>query len=358
MKLVMTMVVRDEGDVLDAQLAFHLDQDVDLVLVTDNGSTDGTPEILDRYAREGHVHVLHEPSEEFLQSEWVTRMARLAATDFGADWVLNTDADEFWWPRHGSFKEILREVPRRFGILRGFQRHFVTRPDDDRHFAERMIVRVRPDGARTERGDPFQGAMAVVHRADPGVALMHGSHDVTSPGLVTLRGWYPFEVLHFPLRSLEQSRRKFEHKREALRRGHAELGLHTLAAIRALEAGRYDDWYASYVVDDAAVADNAVSYVIDTRQRDVLRRLVRADRIPSSPDFPLPGDAPRVPLPRPTLADEASYADEMQVHHRFDSQVMAVSRIRGLEHRFDALEAAYGTLRRRLRPRRFTRSAG
>src|SRR5215831_10755549 len=99
MKVVMTLLVRDEADIVDAQIAFHLNAGVDLVIATDHSSADGTTEILERYERDGLLHLIHERDVEYREIEWRTRMARLAATDFGADWVINSDADEFWWPR-------------------------------------------------------------------------------------------------------------------------------------------------------------------------------------------------------------------------------------------------------------------
>lgn len=355
----MTLLVRDEADILDAQLAFHLNQGIDFIVASDNRSSDETAEILGRLAREGYVHVLRVDGEGFHQAEWVTHMARLAATDFGADWVINADADEFWWPRYGALKEILAALPRRYGIVRGFERHFVPRPDEEGHFAERMTVRVTPYAQQTEPGDPFQGTMAVIHRADPAITLLHGNHDVTSSGLHTLRGWYPIEVLHFPLRTLEQARRKFAHRIEALRLGHTDLGLHALSAMRALGAGRFDEWYASYVVDDAAVEAGVAdgSLVVDTRLRDALRGLAGVDELPS-PEvaaFPLPAEIPRLTFSRSSLADEARYADEMQVFDSWDSEAKAMHRIDDLERRVDELERVRSVLVARigaLRPAR------
>ena len=42
-RLVMALKVRDEGDILEANLRFHHALGVDHFVVTDNGSTDETP---------------------------------------------------------------------------------------------------------------------------------------------------------------------------------------------------------------------------------------------------------------------------------------------------------------------------
>jgi hypothetical protein len=80
MKLVMTLLARDEADIVDAQIAYHLPAGVDFVVATDNRSGDGTTEIFERYARDGVLHLIREPGDDLRQSEWVTRMARHLAS--------------------------------------------------------------------------------------------------------------------------------------------------------------------------------------------------------------------------------------------------------------------------------------
>src|SRR5439155_8290050 len=187
-RIVMTLLARNEADIVDAHIAFHLNAGVDFVVAIDNGSEDATTEILESYARDGYIHLTRDGGE-LKQADWVTRMARRAATEFGADWVINSDADEFWWPRGGSLKDVFAAVPARFGSVRGMWRHFAPRPDSEEFFAERMTVRVCNPGA--ENNSPYSPRFKTAHRADPDVTVLTGNHRALGRDLDPLPGWYP-----------------------------------------------------------------------------------------------------------------------------------------------------------------------
>ena len=53
MKLVLTLLVRDEADIVESCIRYHLERGVDLVLATDHRSVDGTTDILRGYERDG-----------------------------------------------------------------------------------------------------------------------------------------------------------------------------------------------------------------------------------------------------------------------------------------------------------------
>ena len=269
MKLVQTLVVRDEVDIVEDQLDYHLEAGVDFVIASDHGSTDGTTEILERYAREGHLHRIGVEGE-MRDGPWRTHMARLAATEYGADWVINTDADEFWMPRGGTLREVLDSVPTTHGVVFALSRHFVPRPDDDRPFSERMTVRVAPPAAIHDPTSPYRPHLKAAHRGDPAVTISFGAHTVASPRWRALHNWHPADVLHFPFRSLAQ----WEQKGSRRARGDKPLGQY-VTALRALESGRSAERYLALVVDDALLEQglSTGSLRVDTRLCDALRAL-------------------------------------------------------------------------------------
>ena len=266
MKIVMTLLVRNEEDILDAHLSFHRAAGVDLVLAIDNDSDDSTPDILASHARDGFVDVRRETGD-LQQADWVTTLARRAATEFGADWVINGDADEFYWPRGGTLKDVFSAVPGRYGGVRGMLRNFAPRPESDESFAEQMIVRVCNPGA--EDNSPYSPRFKAMHRAAPDVTVLPGSNRVLGRGLDPLPGWYPIDVLHFPIRSLEHFTVKYL-------RWWALLGTRFSEAVHeAHSRGALREFYESYTVDDEALAKGVAdgTLAVDTRLRDALRSL-------------------------------------------------------------------------------------
>jgi hypothetical protein len=267
-KLVQTLVVRDEADIVDTQIAYHLNAGVDFVIATDHESEDGTTDILEAYVREGCLRLIPERGEN-REARWRTRMARLAATDHGADWVINTDADEFWMTRQGTLKEALSAVPERFGVVWALSRHFVPRPDDDAFFADRMVVRVSPPVAINDPTSPYRPHLKAAHRADPEIGVGFGAHTVRTRKWRALHHWHPFEVLHFPFRSREQ----WERKGARRARGDKPLGQY-VTALLARESGRSADRYRALVVDDSLLEHGRAtgSLAFDLRLRHALRQ--------------------------------------------------------------------------------------
>ena len=178
-------------------------------------------------------------------------MARLAATDFGADWILNADADEFW---HRARREpqgaVRRPSPSASAPFAAPGGTSCRGPDDGRFFAERMTARLCTPSFHPH---PLSTHFKSAHRARPDVRIGRGNHEALADDLVALRGWYPIEILHFPVRSYEQCRRKYVTQFVALERN-AEKGIpgHMAEAYDAYRAGRLDAFYAPLVVDDEA----------------------------------------------------------------------------------------------------------
>src|SRR5213595_2731300 len=203
MKLVMTLLLRDEEDIVRENLDFHIAQGVDRVIVTDNGSEDATVDILREYEAEGAVRLLLEPADDYSQGRWVTRMARLAA-DEGADWVINNDADEFWWPRSGTLASTFESLDDNVGVVIARRTNFVPQPEDDQPFWERMMTRERE--SLNPVGKPLPPKLA--HRAHPEIEVVQGNHRVRGPELGERLDDGTVEILHFPMRSYAQ----FENK--------------------------------------------------------------------------------------------------------------------------------------------------
>ena len=329
---MLTLRTRDHADIVDAQVAFHLNAGVDFVLANDHRSQDGTREILDEYVRAGVLDLVRRDEEGYTPGEWVNELARRACLEHGADWVVHTDADEFWWPHGGNLKDVLGAIPERFGALLCPWRHFAPLPDDDRHFAERMIVRRGSHAPDTGPGDPFHAHVNVAHRGHPAVRVSPGNHDLDAPFPV-LRGWFPIEVLHFPLRSRAQAEAKFV-AWSSLRAG---IAPHVDAAGAALREGGFEEYGAG----TSSTTRRAPRASLPARSRSTRGCAMRSACSPGTMTVPLP-ERPELrlgaPLEFPELdvPSKATLADDTAVLHNPDAA--AERRIDRFEARLSAFE--------------------
>ncbi|VXC42490.1 conserved hypothetical protein [Pseudoclavibacter sp. 8L] len=195
-------LVKNEIDIIELSVRHFVDQGAERVLVADNGSTDGTLELLRRLAEELPIIVIEDRLTAYHQGEKMSFLAR-AAWRGGADWVVPFDADELWYAPAGT--------------LRG---HLAASPSSiiDANIFNAYPIDGEPGPYRvdTVRHDFTQCCF----RSHPVARLANGNHTVNVLG----RKSNEINMLHIPWRSKEQMRMKVTQGWAAIEATGAEVG--------------------------------------------------------------------------------------------------------------------------------------
>jgi SAM-dependent methyltransferase len=203
-RLLALSVVKNEIDVVELFVRHNL-QFLDAMLVIDNGSTDGTREILARLIEEGLPLVIYDdPRAGHLQAQRMTALYANNLGFFAPDYVFMLDADEFL--RAESREEMMKALSEIPAGYRGAipWRTYVLRAEEASK-DEILFKRI----TRRRRTEVPEYSKAVIPWRGPSespLEIQQGSHEVfrASGERVPEVPLQHVSIAHFPVRSLAQ----------------------------------------------------------------------------------------------------------------------------------------------------------
>lgn len=282
MRIIGTLMVRDEVDIVSAMVEHVLDQGVDTLIVTDNGSVDGTAEVLEHYARDGRLELHHDPVHRKQQGEVVTRMARRARTEHRADWVLNLDADEFLLPLDPALtvRDALAATPLHLNAFTVPVVNLIGPAARRGSGVGRLLWRdQRPESALEAVGIHAHPTPTAVHRGESDVVVSQGNHFVSLRSNGQPPAAAAMEILHLPWRSWEQLERKVVNAGKAYESNPSlrpSPRHHGMRDYRRHQEGRLWNAYLARTPRHADLVDAEERGEVtrDTRLRDHLEQLI------------------------------------------------------------------------------------
>lgn len=209
MKITMTLLVRNEEDLLEDNVWFHKQQGVDSFIIMDNLSEDRTPQIIQSLAREIEIEHLTQRDDTYSQSDWLTRMSQSAMIDHGAEWIIHNDADEFWHAQVGTLRDFLAAVDPEVGVLKVRRHNAVLCRDSNNplqsstHPRRSFLFEVR-----SLNNHGLQIPPKCAHRASETAVVMPGNHEIRGVEGTTAEVTKGLRILHYPFRTLKNYQRK------------------------------------------------------------------------------------------------------------------------------------------------------
>ena len=286
MKVAAVMTLRDEVNVLPINLAYHRALGIDEFWIVDDGSEDGTVEVLKALSqRHAWINWTSDPGP-FRQSEMVTGLAQ-EAYKHAADWIIAIDADEFWSTSTRPLRDVLDT--QQVGALACEVDNFVQSSHvvhDHPASLTTMIYRAEPKGRREDaRRLVEEGEIAFVEIAYPPKLVVRSTSSlVIGKGNHAATGFAGGEretteliVLHAPIRARDRLRNRAEQgRRTAAVHPSPDVGWHLRRVAAIEDTGELKaDWVANSHRRGALTVDGQQHALLrDHRLREAVRPFV------------------------------------------------------------------------------------
>jgi glycosyltransferase involved in cell wall biosynthesis len=201
MKLVAISRVRNEADIIEPFVRHHAAY-FDKIIILDDGSNDGTFETLRKLQAEAlPLVVVQEPTVGYEQSRYMTRLMQMAVHQFGADWVVPLDADEFIEPEAG--KTVVEGLQRHAGELVSIAWHnFEWRPENDADPEGNPVIKQR---FRLPSRADHKKVLIPKSLVGENTVLDQGNHRLLDEDRISVgQPLQTIALCHFPIRSVVQ----------------------------------------------------------------------------------------------------------------------------------------------------------
>lgn len=204
-KVIMTLLVKNEEELLEMNLRFHKAMGVDGFIITDNNSTDGTAGIIEKYKSKGWVlDSIFDDSEGYAQVKLVNRMIEIARDRFEADWIINADADELWYCDSHNIKTVLANS--RANVIKCPIYNIYPEENNEFWMNKYKVSKYIVDDSKYDVGKfslyaPQIGK--VIHRAKDYVLISEGNHNVEMKNK-SYQENVGIKIFHYNIRKKEQ----------------------------------------------------------------------------------------------------------------------------------------------------------
>ena len=256
--VTMTILVKNEIDVIEKNINFHSSIGIDNFVIMDNNSTDGTREKLEELSKKFEITIIDEKGV-YNQAKWMTKLSNIAKTKYNPKWLIPNDADEFWKPTGGDIKKIL---PNDKYVLTVNRFNMITYEGLDSF--ENSEYRVEnPVFYRKDTQLSTQNISMILTKISPKVIIRPkgliwirgGNHKALHLGNIKdyfkhydkIKRFKDIEVFHFPIRSFEQFKRNIENRKILLQKK-AKMGPHYRRWVKLLDEGKLEEEYYNNIV--------------------------------------------------------------------------------------------------------------